>query len=504
MINTAQLYNGELVNEFQKRQKIRTISRILSVVTFLIILSAVALVNISPFGSVTAYRSGLNNGLSVLGPGDRILGVQTGEGNFQKIVDDLVYFNTDMSIAYDQVKVRITFRNPAEDQEMYIGYKNQPQGWHYDLKQFDVPFLDNLSGWSISGTGPYLYQRIKQYASVEDFLQHPPPKSNIGVYNYDPEALKQFTTILSGYKPSSAETVIDTALRGKHTMYVYVKDEPFTMKITKQDLNWQENPDPLTIKIYKGNELVYKNTEEDDGITSASREIMPEKIITVENPGPGYPESGVYKVILDCDQDTVIKRISTNLHKIVFEGAVFPIVNSEIYPQMIKKTRQETYYTDSLSISALTYHPESTQSMKIGDNFLQLTEIKQSETSQTGGGLTAVTVPKSDVIMKGYLGYFAFSKDQFFRPSPLFIIPISEAKDIESVDYILTDYLPGVINGDWLVTEHTFDLQTPVIAAGKLNWVIESPHLKDNIQGIIIKSIETDMVKKPLVKGQIL
>lgn len=486
----------ELISEFRTRQKLRIGSRILAICGYLLITAYILYGNFTPFGITKTLVKGQDHEISDFEPKERVLGIQSNQDQTDSMVDDLIYFNTDMRYKYDKASFNITFQNPYPDQELYLGYKDSVN-WHYQSKLIDSPLLDSID-WYRSGDSPILYQRVKQYANVEELIKNPPQYSIVGVYNYDPEILKQFSTKIPDYKPSQTDTVIDVPLRGKHTMYVYVDKEPFKMQIVKQDLNWYDNPDILTVKIYKDNDLVYENSINDDGITDNSKKISTPQVIEIENPGPELPESGVYKVILDANSDIVIKRITTNLHKIVFESPIFPVENHEIYPQIVSKTKSTHLVTDALYVSALTFHSTAHQTIKVGENNLAVSDEKRDFTASSSIPIIPITVPINDVILKGFLGYFAFSPNQFFRPTDYFILPITTKDDIDLVDYILTDYKPPQKNGDWLQSHQSFDLGTAKISNGKLNWLIRSPDLKMNERSIQIKNITASFTKNPV------
>ncbi len=361
-----------------------------------------------------------------------------------------------------------------------------------------MPLLNDLSWSAIGMTSPVLFQRKQQFGTVDDFLAHPPTNALIGTYAYD----KDFGTSkqqLPNYQPATTDTVIDTPLRGKHTMYIYLHHEPFHMIIEKQDLNWYEDPDPMTVTVYKDNDIVFQETVDDDGITDNSRKILPSQKIEIKNPGPDLPENGVYKVVIDANSDTIVKKITTNLHKIVFAGSVFPAGNNNVYGSVIATTSATTLYTNALLLSATTYHNAGLQNITVGNQTIHMEEINNIYPITPLGDITNVIIPKGDIIINGFQGYFAFSQDQFFNPTPYHILPINSKYDIPLVDYIITDYHPSTKIGDWQVAERTFDLQTATIKNNTLSWIIVAPQLNANNREILINNIDITFRKKPLL-----
>ncbi len=232
--------------------------------------------------------------------------------------------------------------------------------------------------------------------------------------------------------------------------------------------------------------------------------------MTIKNSGPGLPENGVYKIILDANSDTVISQIKTNLHKIVFQGSIFPANNSDSYPGLTKAKSESNsaaadleasssgtiLFTNALTLSALTYHNSGKQKITIGDSILDVNALKTEAVMAPKDTLSKVVIPKNDVILKAFQGFFAFSPDEFFVPLQYHVIPITGKDDIDLSDYILTNYTPSKESGDSRIAEYTFNLFPANIKNGKLSWIIKSPGLVDNNRQIIIKNIEVTLKKK--------
>ncbi len=467
--------------------------------------------NVEPFGTETSLKSGENVSISGIGPKDRVFIEKLNEDLISKIVDDLTYFSIDMAHNYDSAKIRLTFKNDNPEQDVSLGFQDQSI-WHYESKFVDINILNSLD-WNMVDHYPTLYQRHAYYKSYIDFLENPPKIGGIGTYNIDPNIFSQ--SVLRDYKPSNKETVIDTPIRGRHVIYMYLKDEPFRLKITKQDLNWYEDADTVSIRIYKGKENVLTGTIADDGIEDKSQKTLPPQEIELKNPGAENPEPGVYKIVIDGTADTVIKKISTNLHKIVFENSIFLVGNKEVYPKIVDTTIPTNLYAETSELKATTYHESAIQEIKVNDKVLKLINVgseamisatgsanffsdnKEKESTQSG---MYVTIPKNDVVLNALLGYFSFSKDQYFEPSPYKNLPINSKEDIDKVDYIVANYTPSRKEGDWQVAEAEFDLSTAVTKKGKLSWLIKAPKLKERGGSILIKKIEVQLTKKPIIK----
>jgi hypothetical protein len=476
--------------------KLKIFSRILFSIFALGLIAYISFLNIAPFGSKIKYSFEDSRNSIQLGPPNRFI---TGEINGEKIykqISDVVYFNTKIKNKFTSAKVRILFINKSNGLPIYFGFQDQ-ELWHYETQLVDAPIINNLN-WNHADNSPSLFQKNINYDSYEHFLDDPPKDAVIGIYNFDDNVFR-FRKI-PGYTPQEKETIIDTPLRGKVTFYVYSENEPFKLWIKKQDLNYYDDPDIVKIKVYKEEDVVYESTIDDDGISNHSGESNKSQEAYIANPGPGLPEPGVYKVIIETNGDTVVTQIKTNMNKIVFNSPLFPVSNHEVYPKIVNKTFPNKIISDALVFSSLTYHPQATQSLQFSDLTLDLKEIKKEESIKATKPMTEIIIPKSDVVLNGLLGYFAFEEAQFFRPTPLKLLPIDNAEEAETSDYIISNYIPSKQDGDWSMAELNFDLDTAYIKNNQLNWMIRVPQLNDSGSEVIIKSIDVELYKEPIIK----
>ncbi|MBA3285383.1 MAG: hypothetical protein H0U27_10055, partial [Nitrosopumilus sp.] len=318
------------------------LNRIISGALSLGIAIYIIFANTLPFGTSSNYTN-KDPSISAISPASRVEIQTIDDAQVTKQKDDLIYFTTKFPFKFDHAKIKITYQNPNPEQQIELGYKDRAE-WHYDYQILDSSIF-KLSEWNTIGNNPVLYQKDNQFNSIEDFLKNTPSQAVIGTLNYSiPFALQ---TDIPDYKPSLSNTIIDVPLRGSHIMYAYLENEPFELSIKKQDLNWYEDPDVMEVKIYKDDALVLTTVIDDDGIADNSRQVGPEVEAVMKNPGPELPESGVYKIVFDASADTVIKSIKTNLHKIVFEGPIYPISNAEVYPGTIQNSVPTNIYTNS-------------------------------------------------------------------------------------------------------------------------------------------------------------
>jgi hypothetical protein len=445
------------------------------------------LANTAPFNLTRVLISNHKNILA-LGPKNR---VEITNG-VDKQMDNLIYFNSKMDFKFNHAKVKTAFKNSSADQQILLGYRDQPE-WHYNTQVLDEPFMDNLK-WSKVGKGSLLYQKIPKYKSIGDFFSKPPVNKVVGIFDYSNNNFIQPNISIPNYSSSKANTSIDVPLRGKTVMYVYLNHEPFSMSITKRDLNWYSDPDAAKISVYKDKDKVYDATIDDDGNITNNHKAGKAETVDIKNPGPGLPESGVYKIVIDATGDSLITSISTNLHKIAFEGPLYVADNHEVYGNIVSQTKPTNLFTDANHINFKSEHIQS----KIAVVNNQIVKInKPNQTIEVDSKITTsnISIPRSDIIINGS-GYFAFSSEQYFQPTPYKILPINSAEDIAQADYILTNYHAPKQQCEWLVSEREFNISDSVINKGKLSWVLEAPGLKENKRTVEYKSIEMTLTKK--------
>lgn len=491
----------KIYTKFNIFEEIRSVDKIVLTFQFLFAVSAtvligvVILLNLAPFGVVKTYSLFAEKDPLVLGPKERVKEIQSSKSFL--LLADSIYLATKMPQKFEKALVRITYKNPYKDQIIEAGFKDDAI-WHYESKLIDVPFFNSLS-WPYIGDDLILFQRDKKYTTVDEFLANPPEQSIIGTYNYDFSQVSAFITKLPNYSPKRETTIISTPLRGSHTMYVYVQNERFKMKFIKEDLNWYSGEDKMHVQVFKENDMVYEQSLPDDGVTSNDRARGASQTLEIENPGTDFPESGVYKVVINTSNDVVIKSIATNLHKIVFEGSIFPVAGNSLYENYQTATPTQVF-SNALAYSAITYHQQGIQNIKIDDELFAVDSIQDDSVYIPKKDFNSMFIPKGDIILTGILGYFSFSEDSFFRPTKYRIMPITTPTDIEIVDYILTPYVPPKKDGVYSTATQEFDLKKAYLEEKKLSWIIRLPGLEKNNRKIEIKDMQIQLVKKPSVK----
>jgi hypothetical protein len=376
------------------------------------------------------------NHLSAFFPSDRVTEYKTSKGTIQKQIADLAYFSTD-SNGFKRATIKLQYINQNPNQEIHLGFRNRQQ-WHYESRPINLPLINNLDWRQVTDTAPFLYAKNDtSIQSLDELIKNNQDKI-LGTYYLSARTLaKHSIDSLFDYTPSTEVTSIDTPLVGKHTLYAFLQDEPFSLSVVKQDLNIVEGEDIMRIRVYHDGELVTERVAPDDGILDASGKGVTEEEVEIKYEG-GFPHSGVYKIEIDANNDTTISSIKTNLHKIVFEGKVLPLEG-----EVPLYTKQE--------------------------------------------------------VIDG-LGYFALSENHYFEPFVYKRYEVQNESDLEKLDYLLTDYQRPSNNDSWREVTLQFDLRNAYYIDNALWWLIYAPGLKEMKQGFYIVDREVTLEKDSILK----
>lgn len=466
-------------------EKIAAITRIICLTIVSFILLFVVYKNYPLFGEdVILSGSEVSN----LSPDDRVI-------NFPKPstqLSDIIYFDT-KSEGYDSAKVTITYKTENPEQELHIGYKDEPT-WHYKTLPVYLPFIEKLD-WNKIEDAPTLYQRNSKYTYVGQFLKYPPKEETVGTYYLN---ANHSINVLEAYSPKKTPTIIDTPLRGNHTFYTYINNEPFDMTIEKSDLNWYQGEDVLTINVYKDDVLLSQKTIDDDGITDASRTVG-EKLYVKVGYENGNPENGVYKIVIRGNGDCVVTSIKSSFSRIVFEGPIYPISGQRVYDAAVAGVNPVNVFTDAKEITLRTQHNESTDDIKINGSKIAVDPSGEVHTYKTESARNEINLGAGDIIVDGH-GYFAFDQDSFFTPFIYKRHEIKPSDNLEGINYLLTDYKKSFNSDDgFKVKELEFNLHDAFYNKDTLSWIIKAPKLNETGGKVYIKDIKVELHKKQIL-----
>lgn len=244
---------------------------------------------------------------SYLSPANRISDISNSSETetYRNLTSGLVYFNVPIPTGSNKINVEVKFKdNFPSGTSISIGAKDKEE-WHYSYKNIYNPMLDNLKEFDYSGTLTRFYRINNNLPLVDDISKIPDNSIVASNLNLKP--------ILNNQDYDIKPLIVSTGLRGGHIFYIYLKDS-LDLKVKKQDLNWYDNADEMTINLYDldGN-LIANTTILDDGITIVDKAIakIQEGQLTV-----GNLSKGVYKLEF-TNFDGLIREFSLNTNKII-------------------------------------------------------------------------------------------------------------------------------------------------------------------------------------------
>lgn len=339
-----------------------------------------------------------------------------------------------------------------------------------------------------------------RYVSLQDFLSNPPDASRIVQFHYELSPIFR----LPEYKPREGSTVISKSIRGKHEFLTYIRDERLDFTFTIQDINRHSGADPFRLVVSGPAGRVLEQTLEDDGVTSPTGEVEPERTLRVSR--EGLPE-GVYRFVIDIDDDVFIKRIETVQHLLVFRKNLYLAENAE-YRSVLGEGpfSPTTVFVDGNHVGATTSHDAGKQALSVGASTLKLDTLLGPATKLSGlKGLTRIISPQNDVYLESD-GYFSLAKEQYFNPRFSQVVELSEVPSLDPYDYIVTRYPQPVQDGVWLRASATLDATDLYFNSKKRGYefAILLPDLAEAHRTLRIHSVEMVFTRPPITPERIL
>ncbi len=414
---------------------------------------------------------------------------------YQRIISDPVYFSIDLPSAYPEADVTIEYQNPSQNiVQLGLELDDDDTTWNYDFQPLENKFIDDSSWPALENDKYVLLQREPIYKSVDEFLNTPPTNSQVGTFL----ASLDFPFIDTNYQSSPAGTTITAPLRGRHELYTYIKDEPLDMRFTYEDINYGVGLDNLKINVFHAGTNVFSQEWADDGeigITGVSSGIK-----TADVHLPDLQE-GVYRIVLETNDDVMFTQIDSKQDKLVFKGRLH-LAGSPEYLKTISglNTEPTTLISDADFLTIMAKHQYG---LGVIDFYNTPVEIRRENVpyewrNPINGYKYSFMVPTNDVEIIT-TGIFAFTEAAWF--DPLFgFAPLSQYSQESNLDYIISGKYtyPERIRG-WTTATATFDLtkayrEDPT----KLDFILSADGLDEVPQGMKIRAIHIIARKEPV------
>jgi hypothetical protein len=488
-----------------------------------ITLGYIGWVNFMPLGGTLSYSIDVGwddtAGIArITGPFDRISAQMQADGEtFRELEQSLVYFELDETALRkaDRITVTVRFRdNFNNDEKFVLGARNAPE-WSYYWKNIYVPFYSELSELPLVATNDaiHIYStdpgNTTDFASVEDFLQNPPTGAVIAT-NDKNLPINELVDLPHDDIDEGNSSVINSSLRGSHTLWTYVNNSTLNLKVSKQDLNWYEEPDDLTIEIYSlDGELIGEATIPDDGDVEESKNLGPlqEASLSID-----ILEPGVYCIELKGNSDLLITRLEINQPKLVVEKRAYLSGENKAYYPDETDSEPVTLYGYNQSekpIRFYTWHNSGLQNIVItGDDYDTVANINQVKTDffvDIPPGSYQMTFPQQDILIDS-AGFLAFSPESYFLPKRCELVDLKYYLSwlVDNVDYIVinaADYIMPEEDAGWLIAQTEWQREDLYLIDNKLSFCFNVPHLTEEPdRSIPIDRIEIRLEILPIWK----
>jgi len=310
-------------------------------------------------------------------------------------------------------------------------------------------------------------------------------KTSSGYFSFTKDSV--FMPVPDSTNQEKDKFKIETSLRGGHTFWTYVDNDTLELEVTKQDLNWYENPDELVIQVYDlYGELKSSTSIPDDGNIGNGKEIggLQSASLTLQD-----IESGAYRTELNGSADLLIRKIEINQEKLVLEKKAWMVGTStsyfknglDLYPGVLFG---KNFSTGELRL--LTYHNSGLQQVEIaGENINERVDVNETNTSFSVSlqlGAYCVTIPRQNIIIES-AGYVSFTPSSFFLPERCEVIDLKYDLSFtqEHADYIILnhqDYLEPIVDYDqWIFAQVSWKADELLIEDNVLSFCLRVPHL---------------------------
>lgn len=400
-----------------------------------------------------------------------------------KIIGDPVYFSLSTPRRFDRAQVELEYENNSSQDLIEFGVLVGEKNWNYRLEPVENRVIDNLEDWNkISEADLTLLQRKKNYDNIKSFLENPPARDKIALYNTKLED----EYLLDDYQAGNHIYNFDKVLRGRYAFYTYIKDESLAFDFRFQDLNEDKDTDEVTIDLYYNNQVIDSWHLDDDGVVIDNGHWSEERNLSLEL--KNLPE-GVYKIEVNTGDDILTKNIATKQTKMAFVGTFRLAKNN--------KTNQ-TLFTDGQELFVKTLNPDSLQTILIDDKELIINETyKQFSTNLSSINISQVKIEKDGLILASD-GVITFSKEALLNPG---FKKVDGNLDTNRVDYILANYRsPEIIDGAKKVNLD-IDLSDAYREDSKYSFIISIPGLSiEDGKDVKIKSIKINLFGKSLLE----
>lgn len=425
--------------------------------------------------------------VSAAKPSERLDLIATGG---RPVLGSPVYLDLKPPSRFDDITLELRYVN-SSGAFLELGALASTLDEQYDLRPAENRLLDALNWKRVTSGRLTLYERDGRYASVDEFLADPPPRSRLATYR----AAAPGAYRLVDYRPGSEPRQYDVSLRGRHRLLAYVENEPLSFAFVVQDMNRQAGADPVVVSVYREGttEPLARTVLEDDGNALADQKSSGLRTVAISLTDPA---AGLYQVEFTASADVFIRRTITPQRRWVFIDRLYlgdhVGYSDEVPPVTLTVSGQR--------LTARTSHQEGGQRLTVAGVALEVAEPLVKYSRPLGFGPQAMTSPKRDVLLETD-GVFALSPDCWFEPLPLAIGWYTRPEFLaeRGIDYVLTSFEPPAESDDGVKTAMAVFSESKLArtADGAFRFAVIVPGLTESQHDVRLIAADFVMSRRP-------
>nr|WP_321420504.1 hypothetical protein [uncultured Methanomethylovorans sp.] len=405
-------------------------------------------------------RTDMVRDVKLIGPEERISeplkdNIGNEKINLRNFTDRFVYFQLKEPKINDAslIKVQIRFKDNLPKGSIFkLGAHSAPQ-WNYKWNLLYDPFqrqLDEEYSEIYSDNDISIYSlncETAERSNVADFFSKIQPDETIAI---QPSiSLFPGTEELSGYNNSIFNATLNTTLRGKHTFLTYVYGNELSVDIEKQDLNWYNGSDNITIKIVSTTgETVKSAIIPDDGDITDHRGLKETQRSHIQATGLN---TGTYKIIIDANDDTLIRDLQVSSDKLIAENNVFAYTPTKLFFST----------NNDQAVDFITLHEDGLQTIEVssGNSTYNITidkiAVTQNGQIRSAKDMQKMDIPAGDLHIKSKM-YYSFTESSYFDPMKCKVLSLNNDfnwLEKNNVDYVMMKKQSIKSENGWITAE---------------------------------------------------
>ncbi|MFA6587787.1 MAG: hypothetical protein WCT08_01825 [Patescibacteria group bacterium] len=286
-------------------------------------------------------------------------------------------------------------------------------------------------------------------------------------------------------------------LRSDFSLNVYLDSNSKYIKLTKQDFNYIEGSDVVTITITKGSKKIISKTIPDDEVAFTGRNKPQDVYMELSGIQPSF-----YDIHFDFNNsDSMIRNLKLIGAEAKLSG---DLVLGPISTPLSLLTSCKKIEVEAIKSSAF-------QEFIFGDKILNLQTAKKLAIIQTNSKnlLHKLQWHKGDVAIRSSCGFYLKELSSFGKEYQKYLAKLDtttqlDSDNIKAIDAIIDTFDEVKTRKQFLIIDHTFELANLASKKNTFTFYLESPGLNTREGGYLyIKKLEFTAKRQAFSLGDI-